>query len=215
MLDDERFTVPLYTIGLAAAHLGMKANTLRNWVGKSGLVTSVPASGSQPRLPFIALAEGQVYCAFRHAGLSMQATTAGMTVVRKELGERMLQRGVLAHDGREILMNLSGESGADWERARDRQGGLPEVIEIGLRPISWDEYDLPETVHLTAYKDAHIIADPRFAFGQPILEGTTVRVEDVLGLFKAGEPIQVIAAEMDIPPTAVEAMVRTHVALAA
>jgi uncharacterized protein (DUF433 family) len=215
MIEDERFTVPLYTIGLAASHLGMRPGTLRNWVNQDHLMTNLPAGPQQPRLPFIALAEAQVYQELRKAGLSMQAITTGMGKVRKHLGERMLREGVLAHDGRDILMNLAEQGDTEWTRARDLQGGLPKVIETGLKPITWDEQGIPESVRLTAYDSAPEVADPRYAFGQPIIEGTLVRVEDVLALFKAGDTIQLVSDEMDIPATVVESIVRTHVALAA
>jgi uncharacterized protein (DUF433 family) len=215
MALDDRFTVPLYTIGLAASHLGMKPATLARWANKSGLLTTVPATPKFPRLPFIALAEAQVYQAFKEAGLSMQAITSAMENVRKELGPRMLQKDVLAHDGSEILMNLAASGDPSWTRARDMQGGLPKVIEIGLKPISWDEAGLPETVRLTAYGSAPVIADYRYSFGQPIIEGTMVRAENVVSMFKAGDTIETVAEEMDISPTIVESIVRTHVALAA
>lgn len=215
MADDERFTMPLYTIGLAASYLGMRPETLRQWVNKDNLLTSVPAKAQQPRLPFAALAEAQVYREFRKAGLSMQAITTGMRQVRQHLGARILRQGVLAHDGRDILMNLADRGNAEWTRARDLQGGLPQVIDIGLRPITWDSQGLPETVRLTTYDAVPVIADMRYAFGQPVVQGTMVRVEDVLALFKAGEPIQVVSEEMDIAPAFVESIVRTHVTLAA
>ncbi|MCL1898340.1 MAG: DUF433 domain-containing protein [Micrococcales bacterium] len=212
---DERYTVPLYTIGLAASHLGMKPATLGSWVNKKELLTSVPAKRPFPQLPFMGLVEAQVCFELRRAGLSMQAITGGMRQVRQRLGSRMLLEGVLAHDGKNILMNLAKSGDPEWTRAIDLQGGLPQVIEIGLRLVTWDSEGIPQTVRLSAYQDAVVTADPRYAFGQPVIQGTTVRVEDVLSLFKAGDPIETVCAEMDIPQAVVESIVRTHVALAA
>lgn len=215
MAVDDRYDLPLYTVGLAALHLGMQATRLQRWARRDGLITSVPAAGAQPRLPFIALAEAQVYLEFRRAGLSMQAVTSGMTRVREQLGVRMLAAGVLAHDGREILMNLADGADPAWTRARDLQGGLPQIIEIGLRPITWDSEGVPQTVHLTAYEGVHVVADHRYSFGQPILDDSGVRVDDIVALFKAGESVLSVADEMAITPSAVESIVRTRVALAA
>jgi uncharacterized protein (DUF433 family) len=145
----------------------------------------------------------------------MQAITSGMTKVRSELGERMLQRGVLAHDGRDILINLATDANPEWERARDRQGGLPRIIEIGLKPIIYTDDDLPGRVRLTAYGDARVVADPRFAFGQPIMETSGSRVEDILSMFRAGDTASVVADEMGVSTNDVESIVRTHLALAA
>ncbi|MDR2895979.1 MAG: hypothetical protein LBV30_04955 [Propionibacteriaceae bacterium] len=215
MVDDPRFTMPLYTLPLAASHLAMPASTLGSWARKSNLLTMVPGEGREPRLPFIGLVEAQLYRELRKAKLSMQAITAGMAVVRRELGDRMLERGVLATDGREILMNLGGQERAEWERARDRQGGLPEVIEIGLKPIIYMGDDLPGRLRLTAYGDTPVIADPLYSFGQPIVETSGARVEDVLSLFKAGEKLSIVADEMGLGEDDVESIVRTHLTLAA
>jgi uncharacterized protein (DUF433 family) len=215
MTVDSRFTVPLYTASGAASHLGMAAATLGRWIHKDQLITSVPGAGREPRLPFMGLVEAQFYKELRGAGLSLQAITKGMKVVRDQLGARMLQRGVIAHDGREILMNLALQGDPDWVRARDRQGGLPQVIEIGLKPIIWADDGLPGRVILTAYGPVDVIADPDFAFGQPIVESSGARVEDILGLFKAGEPVTTVAEEMDVSAADVESIVRTWLPVAA
>ncbi|MDR0593353.1 MAG: hypothetical protein LBG60_08915 [Bifidobacteriaceae bacterium] len=186
MTSDSRFTVPLYSVALAAFHLAMPSSTLNGWAGKAGLLTSLPGSGREPRLPFIGLVEAQFYRELRKAGLSMQAITAGMREVRAELGDRMLEKGVLAHDGLDILMNLATRGNPDWERARDHQGGLPKIIEIGLKPVVYVDDDLPGRIHLTAYGGALVVADPRYSFGQPIVESSGARVEDILGMFKGG-----------------------------
>jgi uncharacterized protein (DUF433 family) len=215
MIDDARFTLPLYTLPLAAFHLAMPSNTLNYWANKGGLLTMVPGGGREPRLPFIGLVEAQFYRELRRAGLSLQAINSGLKVVRQELGDRMLERGVLAHDGKDILMNLASGGDAQWERARDRQGGLPKIIEIGLKPIIYTDDSLPGRVRLTAYGQTPVVADPGFSFGQPIVETSGARVEDILAMFKAGERLSTVADEMGVSTDDVESIVRTHVALAA
>jgi uncharacterized protein (DUF433 family) len=212
-MDDPRFDVPLYTIAEAAMHLRMSDETLRRWVARGDLVHSLqPESPRAARLPFIAMAEAQFYLQLRRDGLSMQAITTGMSVVRRELGENgMLTRGRLAHDGRDILMNLADDAAAaEWSRARDRQGGLPGVIERGLKPITWARDDLPQSVRLTAYEGAEVIVDPRFVFGQPMIADRGVRTEDVIQMFRAGDSIQDVADEFRVEVHTVESIVRTH-----
>ncbi|MDR2114451.1 MAG: DUF433 domain-containing protein [Bifidobacteriaceae bacterium] len=216
MTNDTRFTLPLYTVPLAASFLGMHRTTLNSWVGKPHLLTVLPGQRLEPRIPFMGLVEAQFYGELRRAGLSMQAIASGMKAVRHDLGDRMLERGVLAHDGKDILMNLaSAGDNPEWERARDRQGGLPEIIEIGLKPIIYVDDDLPGRVRLTAYGNTSVVADPRFAFGQPIVEASGSRVEDILSLFKAGEAVSTVAEEMGVSTDDVESIVRMHLALAA
>ena len=215
MTADTRFTVPLYTIALAAFHLAMPPSTLNAWSNKARLLTLLPGEGREPRLPFIGLVEAQLYRELRRAGLSMQAIVTGMSAVRRELGDKMLECGRLAHDGREILLNLADDGEPEWERARDKQGGLPEIIDIGLRPIIYTDDQLPGRVRLTAYGKTSVVADPHFAFGQPIVESSGGRVEDILSMFKAGEKVDTVVEEMGVSRDDVESIVRTHLALAA
>lgn len=213
---DARFDVPLYSITEAAMHLRMSDETLRRWVARGDLVRALtPETPKSARLPFIAMAEAQFYLQLRHDGLSLQAITVGMAAVRRALGDRFLIRGALAHDGRDVLLNLSDrDAAAEWTRARDTQGGLPGVIERGLTPITWAPDDRPQRVRLTAYEGAEVVIDPRFVFGQPMLADRGVRTEDILHMFLAGDSVLDVADEFDVPLQVVESIVRTH-ALAA
>ncbi|MDR3360438.1 MAG: hypothetical protein LBO20_07315 [Bifidobacteriaceae bacterium] len=215
MANDSRFTLPLDTVSLAASHLAMARATLNEWARKPDLLTILPGRSREPRLPFIGLVEAQFYHELRKAGLSMQAIASSVKAVRRDLGDRMLERGVLTHDGKDILMNLARGGDPDWERARDRQGGLPQIIEIGLKPVIYVDDELPGRARLTAYGGTPVVADPRFALGQPIVESSGSRGEDILSLFKAGETVSTVAEEMGVSPDDVESIVRTRLALAA
>jgi uncharacterized protein (DUF433 family) len=121
-------------------------------------------------------------------------------------------RDRLAHDGRDVLVDLGRDDGSEWQRARGSQAGIAGVIELGLERITWAEDGRPQRVSLAGYEGADVIDDPRFTFGQPMLEDRGVRVEDIAQLFFAGEPIQTVADEFDVRPAAVEAIVRAYAA---
>jgi uncharacterized protein (DUF433 family) len=214
---DTRFTVPLYTISAAAYHLGIDASKLNRWIKKDGLLTVLaPETQHGARLPFVALVEAQLYCEFRRGGLSLQAIASGMRVVREKLGSDMFKEGVLAYDGLDILMNLAKTSDdPEWIRAKDLQSTIPKIVDEGLRLITWDEQKYPQAVKLTAYGDTDVVADYRYAFGQPIIGGTRTRVEDVIHLFKSGEALQSVSDELEVESSIVESIIRTHVASAA
>lgn len=54
-------------------------------------------------------------------------------------------------------------------------------------------------IRLPAYEVAEIVVDPSRGFGQPIFVRGGARLEDALGLFRAGEPLDVVADEYGIP----------------
>lgn len=212
----DRFNVPLYTIAEASRHLGIGAETLRRWTFRDQLVTVADDRKRLPNLPFIAMVEAQFYAYLRDEGLTLRAIREGMRAVRSKLGHRMMQKERLAHDGADILVNLAdtGES-PDWMRARDSQDGIKGVVERGLRPITFGEDGLPTQVRLTAYQGAEVIVDPRFAFGQPIEANSGTRVEDIVSLLRAGDPVSVVAEEFEVEPDVVESIYRVNTGKAA
>lgn len=209
LASDLRFDVPLYTIGEVADHVGMSDETLRRWVHRGDLVRSLPAESRRaPRLPFIALVEAQFYAFLVSRGLSLAAITEGMAAARRALGENFLREGYLAHNGQDILVRLDdADLASEWMRARDDQVGLPGVIEQGLQAVKWALDGHPESVTITSY-EVPVIADPRFSFGQPILEESGVRVEDVKDLLLGGDTDAVIAREFGIPREVVASLRR-------
>jgi uncharacterized protein (DUF433 family) len=216
-LFDKRFTEPLYTTNQAARYLDLNPATLRYWANKDHLLTvGTPETPRGPCLPFVALVEAQLFILFRELGLSLQAIASGMLVVRKELGSELLKKDCLATDGKDILINYAlGSRDAEWTRARDLQIGIPKVIDEGLKLIRWADDDYPQALRLRVYGSTDVIADPRIAYGQAVIEGTRTRVEDVISLFKAREPVKAIAEEFQIDEIAVEDMIRPYVRLAA
>jgi len=216
-VDDIRFTIPLYTIRSAAAHLDMNVHTLRRWSYTDGIIRVLePEVQGAPRLPFVALVEAQLCQQWRLNGLSLKNIVAGMKAIKLELGDRMYQDGVLATDGKDIFMRVAEPSiGSEWLRAKDFQTTIPTIIDLGLKLITWDEHGYPLSIALTAYGDADVVADYRYAFGQPVVRSTRVRVEDIIQYFKAGESVESICSELNLEPHIVEAIIRPHVIIAA
>jgi uncharacterized protein (DUF433 family) len=61
---------------------------------------------------------------------------------------------------------------------------------------------------LRPYGAADVVIDPRFAFGQPVLDRNKIRVETIADLFYAGESVETIADEFDLAVNEVEAIIR-------
>jgi uncharacterized protein (DUF433 family) len=63
-------------------------------------------------------------------------------------------------------------------------------------------------LRLPGYETAQVLVDPALGFGQPISEHGGARTEDALAMFQAGEPLDVIAAEYQVPREELEDVVR-------
>jgi uncharacterized protein (DUF433 family) len=215
--EDTRFSVPLFTIDEGARHLGMAASTLRDWTcrmaGSAPLVHRVePATPRAPSLPFIGIIEAHMLRGFKELGLSPRELRTSVARLRKITGDDYaLATKRVASDGVDLLVDMAASADSpQWERARDGQGAIGEVIERYLKFVTWRSSDrYPLRLTLQAYQGADVIIDPRFAFGQPILEREKVRVEDILDAFWAGESYLTIAGEFGASPSAVEAVIRS------
>ena len=149
---------------------------------------------------------------FKELGLSPRELRTSVSRLRKITGDECaLATKRVASDGIDLLVDMAASADSpEWERARDGQGAIGEVIERYLKFVTWRSSDrYPLRLTLQAYQGADVIIDPRFAFGQPILEREKVRVEDILDAFWAGESYLTIAGEFGVSSSAVEAVIRS------
>jgi uncharacterized protein (DUF433 family) len=213
---DARFDLPIFTRAETAMHLGLAPTTLGYWLRTGALQATEPERSGEATMTFASVIETHMLRQLRLAGLSLGAIRDAAIRLRRDAGRPYpLAWRRLAHDGRDLLVEIATEGNdPSWERIRDSQGGLAGVVEMGLEPISWASDDYASRLRLETYRGADVIVDPRFSFGQPILERAGVRVEDVVDLARAGEPYRVIADEFGIETTEVEALVRPHIRVA-
>ena len=211
---DGRFTAPLLTAQAAGVHLGVPANTIKQWVlpdHREAVMHSVaPPSPRGPRLPFVALAEAQILRELRNTGLTMQHIRAGVARLRKETGdEYVLATNMIASDGGDLLYNAASKVAPEWVRAHDGQLAIRQVVEAVIKYVSYAEDGYASRLKLRPYGAADVIIDPRFGFGQPVFGASKVKVETVADLFYGGEEsVEDIADEYDLSTEEVEIVLR-------
>lgn len=64
--------------------------------------------------------------------------------------------------------------------------------------VAWDDSGYPVELELRHWLPSKVTVDVQKAFGQPIFEGSGVRVVDVAGMMKAGESAETVAEELGI-----------------
>lgn len=233
----DRFSSPLYTVTEAARYLDVPASTLASWAkgyrraGKgrpevtgSPVLTTVPSPGRGPVIPFVGLAEGLVLTAMRCAGVPLQRIRPALARLDDELGlQHALASRRLYTDGAEVLYDY-GETGEDEDAARaarelvvvrSDQRVFNEVVEAYLRRLEFADDGYVQLIRLPAYEVAEVVVDPARGFGQPIFARGGARLEDALALFRAGEPLDVVAEEYGVPRAQLEDAVRIATRVAA
>lgn len=226
VVDDARFTAPLYTLAEAARTLDVPAATFQTWargyvrrpanrasVIGLPIVTAFERSGRDATVPFVGLAEGYVLAAIRKQGVPLQRIRPALAVLQKELGlEHALASKRLYTDGAEVLFDYAeqaaDESARDLVVVRHGQRVFSEVIDAYLRRVTFASDGWAQRVRLPQYQRAEVIADPRFSFGQASFVHGRAKVSDVLERFWAGEGLESLSAEFGIPSIELEDAVR-------
>lgn len=234
----DRFATPLYSVAEAARYLDVPASTFATWTqgyrrrpaGRREVVglpvlTALPRSGVRaPIIPFIGLAEGMVLAAMRRSGVPLQRIRPALQRLEEEFG---LAHALASHrlytDGAEVLFDYA-ESADDPTAARaarelvvvrNDQRVFNEVVAAYLQRVEFGAEGYPRLIHLPAYEVADIVVDPERGFGQPIFARGGARLEDALALFRAGEPLDVVAEEYGVPRDQLEDAVRIATRVAA
>lgn len=212
--DDPRVSTPLFTIAEAARYLHIPPTSLSRWATHYGFVTRERGQGHHASVPFVGLAEAFVLAAFRETGLPMQRIRPAIAKLRDGIGlDHALAAQALYTDGAEILYDYA-ESGhelgsiGDLVVVRSEQRVFVPVIDQYLKRISYDEIGWAHMLKLPAFDVANVVVDPTRAFGQPIIEGFGVRVEDVVDRYRAGETKPSIAHDFDLPVDVLDDVLR-------
>ncbi|GAB3460559.1 DUF433 domain-containing protein [Actinophytocola sediminis] len=227
----ERFSTALYTVPEAARYLDVPTSSLNSWahgyrnrppgrrevVGAPILTTLPRRTVRLPIIPFIGLAEGAVLTAIRRSGVPMQRIRPALEQLDSQIGlSHALASRRLYTDGAEILFDYAEatddpglvQAAHDLVVVRNGQRVFNEVVAAYLRRLEFDDHGYVRLIRLPAYEVAEIVVDPTRGFGQPIFARGGARLEDALGLFRAGEALDVVADEYGIPRDHLEDAVR-------
>lgn len=118
-------------------------------------------------------------------------TLGGHIIHRFEVGEPDPKAGMMAFD-----------HAGQWT--------LPVEVETELEAVDYD----PEGPIKVAYRwfpygrDQHVIIDPRFSAGRPIIEGTRIPVVAIQQRFDAGDSIRFLARDYSLTVSVVEEVIR-------
>ena len=234
----DRFGTLRYGIGEAAGNLAIPPSTLTTWAygyerRRSGarnasaepIVTAVrPERAGDPAMPFIGLAEAYALAAFRHAGVPMQRIRPAIDALARELGlEYALASRRLYTDGAEVLYDYArhagdtpeGESARELVVVRNNQRVFTEVVDLYLQRIEFAADGYAQLIRLPQYRVSEVTVDPDHEFGRPRFAHGGSAVDNVIDLFRAGEPVDAVAEEFGLSRDEVEDAIRVATRAAA
>ena len=213
---------PSYRIAEAALYLAIPTATLRSWTRgqpyrlQDGRVRRfMPiialAPGEPPRLSFMNLLEAHVVNALRRKGLPFQKVRRALEYLNKHFPSPhpLLDRAFLT-DGWSILIDHMRTL---VNITSDGQIEMKEIVAAHLQRIARNAQGLPVQFYpftRSGHADdpRSVVIDPRLSFGRPVLVGTGVPVEEIVGRHKAGESIRALAEDYDRQPEDIEEALR-------
>ena len=222
--NSESFTTPIYTVAEAARFLGVPPTTFGNWargyratfktrspiVGRP-VVTALPADRNLPTIPFGGLAEAVAVQAFRKAGVSLQHIRRAVAVLEQEVGiAHALVSRRLFTDGASVLYDYAEREGDDelLTHVVTQQRVIEGAVREHLERIKYGHDGWPQQLVSPLTERPVVVADPRRSFGQPMFIRGSIRVEDVLDRWRAGETMAAVAEDFGIPSTDLEDYLR-------
>jgi len=204
-MDDIRFNAGLLTLNDAARFLGIPRQTFHRWARGyqrgAPLLHVLPGTGPrEAATTFISLAEAWTLWALREAGVRPQRIRPALERLRSEFGQKyVLVAPELSTDGIDVLWDFSRSAeGEGLIEGGTGQHVIREIVADHLRYLSWRDDGYPSLLQLRHCEPSKVVVDPDRAFGQPIFEGSRVRMADVAGMLKAGEEAVVVAEELGI-----------------
>lgn len=220
----DRFTDALYTPSEVSRYLRVPAPTVSRWANprpdsaERSLITAEPAPGGVARIPFIGLAEAYTLRAIRASKVPMQRIRPALERLAHDEGlPHALASERLFTDGAELLLDLAGddrEAARELVVVRSGQRVLNDVVRDYLRRVTFHE-GYAQAVPLPAFGEGTIVVDPSRGFGQPVFASSGARLEDAIGLFRAGVDVADVADEFAITTEELEQALRGQLSLAA
>ncbi|MGH8249605.1 MAG: DUF433 domain-containing protein [Steroidobacteraceae bacterium] len=228
-LDQLRRT-PAYPFVEAAHYLNMPASTLRAWclgqdyldrVGNSRRFQPLIRLDGEPRegLSFLNLVEGHVLAAIRRKyEISLPKARRAVQFVKNWLNvQRPLVDMSFQTNGVDLFVE---EIGRLVNVTRDGQTEIGEFLRAHLHRIERDLAGVPIKLYPFTRTQAFnaptpVEIDPTVAFGRPVVRGRAVPTAVLADRFKAGESINVLASDLEIPPETVEDALRCELERAA
>lgn len=217
---------PLYTAAEAAHYLRVPVSTVRAWAfgqgqrkdGSRRFKPVIALASRQGRLlSFINLVELFVLTAIRRRhGVALPQVRKALDYLKKRFpSPHPLADNEFQTNGVDLFVEKFGEY---LNLSREGQIEIRGLIEARLRCVLRDEAGMPLKLYLSPRADIDrgiVVIDPRLGFGRPVIEGTGIRTEVIVGRFSAGETIDSIAEDYGRSRSDIEEIVRSELPLAA
>lgn len=217
--------MPAYSIAEASHYLQMPSSTLRSWVkgryypteaGKRFfeplIVLPAAINGNPPALSFVNVVEAHVLDALRRAHrIAMHKVRKALTFLEQRFPcKHPLADQNFATDGVDLFIEKYGQL---INITQQGQLAMRDILRVYLSRIERDDKGIPVKLYLftrsrTADEPKTVVMDPYVSFGRPVLAGTGITTAIIAERYKAGESMEDLAHDYDLPPASIQEAIR-------
>lgn len=207
------FGTGIYTTPEVASILGLPRQKVKRWLNEywNGLFNEARYSegvGLEQVTNFHTLIEFFTFYQLREKGISAQKIIKAHNVLAKLFKtDYPFATSNILTDGKKVL--FTGEIGEIIKADESLQIYINQVIEPFCQRIEFDKNKLAQRFFPLG-KEHDVIIDPRRKFGQPVVGNTNILTETVYNLFRANEPIEVIANLYDLSIDQINDAIQFH-----
>jgi uncharacterized protein (DUF433 family) len=228
--------MPAYSISEAAHYLQIPRSTLRDWVkGRTyptgvGLRFSLPLISLPPQaqsgpagLSFFNVVEAHVLGALRcqHSVSMPKVREALQCLTRHFPSQHPLADQYFVTDGIDLFLDTYGHL---INLTQEGQLAMRDLLHVHLSRVERDAAGVPVKLYLFTYvrhsdtpavvaaTPKVIVIDPYISFGRPVVAETGIATAIVAGRYKAGESIEELTHDYNLPSQAIEEAIRCELA---
>jgi uncharacterized protein (DUF433 family) len=222
MIDQDRRTIPVYSIDEASEYLTIPIKTLRAWATGRRKAANPEESYSPVldhvdqrfrRLSFFDLVEAHILRAASEKDVPLANIKRGIDYVRRHSPNevRPLLSLSFKTDGKYLLVGgMLGDTTHDQDAlvnvSRDGQLEMTSVIEEYLQLVGRAEDGLPDTLFPKEGKRIVSITSGILS-GRPVIEGTRISTAIIAQRFLSGEKLDKLARDYQLPEEKIEAAI--------
>ena len=214
------FGTGIYTTPEVAKILGLPRGKVKRWLKdywvtkfSGGGIHYSDGEGIEQVTNFHTLIEFFTFYQLREKGVSAQKIVAAHNILADIFKTQYpFATSNILTDGEKVL--FEGAIGEIIKADKTLQIYINQVIEPFCERIEFDKNSLANRFFPMG-KDHDVIIDPKRKFGQPVVGETNVLTETVFSLFRAGEPVDIIANLYDLKISQVEDAINFHTRIAA
>ncbi len=210
----------------------MPPATLRSWVAGRSYPVAAGGTGhfaplirlddpNRQYLSFINLVEAHVLAAMRRRhGVKLPKVRQALNYVQRQFHkDRPLIEESFQTNGLDLFIERYGQM---INASREGQEAMREVMKAYLQRIDRDAKGLPVKLYpFTRKTDTPLVAkdnprdvviDPAVSYGQPVISGTGIPVNEIYERYRAGDSIKQLSKDFRLKDSAIEEAIRCEAA---